>query len=486
MKPPLDRLERVEAWGMASASLAYVYRPTTEEGIIEAFESALRMGKTVALMGGGNSYGDAFQNAENVVVDLSRMKRIISWDPVSGEIECEPGVTIRDLWRYTIEDGWWPPVVSGTSFVTLGGAVAANFHGKNNWHAGPIGEHLASIDVLLTSGKKTTLLPESDEFKATVGGFGLLGAIVSIKLRMRRIYSGSLNVEAISVANWDEAFHAFEQRIDEADYMVGWIDAFASGGKAGRGLIHVANYPNDGADPHPEETLKVRAQELPDTVLGWISRSRLNRLMKPFVNNVGMRLINWAKYRGGKREHGHKVSQPIVAFNFLLDSAPNWKWCYKPGGLIQYQPFIPSDRARVAFEKIIELSQDRGLVPYLAVMKRHRPDSFLLSHAVDGYSLALDYRVTQKNRERVWSLARALDEIVLENGGKFYFAKDSTLTRGMPSLFLGEDAIAKFQELKRRFDPENLLQSELSKRVFGPWELRPSVAEAVEPEAEHA
>jgi FAD/FMN-containing dehydrogenase len=454
---------------MSSSSVAYVYRPVTIDAIVEVFEIARHCGKTVTLKGAGNSYGDAFQNAENIVIDLSRMKRILEFDPITGIVKCEPGVTIQELWHYVIGDGWWPPVVSGTSHITLGGALAANIHGKNNLHEGTIGEHVLSFDLLTANGEITQVDREVEPelFYAVIGSFGLLGVIVSATLQLKRVYSGYLDVQAISVPNFDAAFEAFHANAEHHDYIVAWIDAFASGPRCGRGLIHIADYLKEGDDAHPEESLRVEAQKLPDTVAGWIARSRMWKLMRPWVRPIGMRIVNWAKYTGGKREHGKRYRQSLAAFNFLLDSAPNWKWSYRPGGLVQYQPFIPMDRAKDTFERIITLSQDRGMVPFLAVMKRHRSDSFLLSHAVDGFSLALDYKVTNKNRENFRELIRALDEIVFEAGGKFYFAKDSTLQRGSAKLFLGEAPISKLMALKQRLDPDMLLQSDLSRRIFG-------------------
>lgn len=453
---------------MSSASLSYVYRPSTIGGVRDVFDIARRLGMTIAIKGAGNSYGDAFQNSENIVLDLTRFNRVLSWDPESGVIKCEPGVTIRDLWRYTIDDGWWPPVVSGTSHVTVGGALAANIHGKNNFKSGPIGEHVLRFELMLPTGETFTCsrLENADIFHAAIGGFGLLGVIVSAELQLKKLNSGLLAVRAASVKNWNETFDVFEREQSTSDYLVGWIDCFAGGASAGRGLIHAATYKDYGEDAHPEETLKVATQELSDATYGGIARSRMHRMMRYLVNRFDMRLVNAAKYHLGKREHGKIVSQPIVEFNFLLDSAPNWKWAYKPGSLIQYQCFIPRESAQPVFDEITKLSRERGLPAFLGVMKRHRPDEFLLSHAIDGYSLALDYPVTRATRDRLWRLCADMDEIALSAKGRFYFAKDSTLTPEHARRYLGE-ALERFLELKQRLDPEGLLQTELSKRVLG-------------------
>ncbi len=449
---------------MSSASLSYVFRPSTLDGLIQAMQTAIDNQKTIAFKGSGCSYGDVFQNSENVVIDLTRMNRILEWNPETGIICCEPGVTIKQLWQFIIGDGWWPPVVSGTSLITLGGAISANIHGKNNCSTGPIGDHLVELKLLLPNFDQITCSRETDAelFHAIVGGFGLLGCVTEITLQMKRIFSGNLLVEEHSIPNLSIAFEKFEELTKSSDYVVGWLDAF----NKGRGIIHSANYLSPDDEPHPEETLKLTSQNLPETVAGWISRSKLSSLMKPFVNQIGMRSINALKYRSGKRNNGKKYRQSLNSFNFLLDSAPNWKKSYYPASLIQYQPFVPYQHAEKVFEQLLNISKERGMVPLLAVLKKHRQDDFLLSHSVNGFSLALDYKVREKDREKASQMFRTFNDIVLNAEGKFYFAKDSVLTKGMPSQFLGQDTISRFNQIKNKVDPNHTLTNDLFKRVF--------------------
>jgi decaprenylphospho-beta-D-ribofuranose 2-oxidase len=305
-----------------------------------------------------------------------------------------------------------------------------------------------------------------DLFHAAIGGFGMLGCFLRITLELKRVYSGLLSVEPISSGSFSEMFCVFEERMDSADYLVGWVDCFAAGRQTGRGLVHQANYLAPGEDPAPAQTLRVENQELPDTFLGVLPKSAMWRVMKPFVNNSGVRLVNAAKYHLARRHSGHAMRQSHAAFAFLLDYVPNWKLAYKPGGLIQYQSFIPAAHAEEVFRTQLELSQRRGLAPYLGVLKRHRPDAFLMTHAVDGYSLALDYKVTERTRERVWALAAEMDRIVLQAGGRFYYAKDSTLSRSSLHCYLEEERVRKFLALKSAVDPDSLLQTNLYRRIF--------------------
>ncbi len=465
---PANNLELVESWGRASQGISHVYRPTTVDGLKDLFQLARETGSHVGLRGGGNSYGDAAMNDEHILIDLRRMNRILAWDPKSGVVTMEPGVTLAQLWQYTLEDGWWPPVVTGTMATTIGGCAGLNVHGKNAWQVGPIGDHITSFELLLASGELISCDRgnNSDLFHAAIGGFGVLGCFTSVTMQMKPVYSGLLEVQTESRANLAEMFSYFEENLESSDYIVGWIDAFASGTSLGRGDVHKANYLPQGADPYPNQTMRLDYQHLPDTILGLVPKSIIWMFMRPFMNNLGTRMVNTAKYNAG-RLGGPKVGrQPHAAFHFLLDYVPNWKQAYGRGGLIQYQPFIPKENAQDAFADILKLCQQRGLPNYLTVFKRHRPDDFLMTHGMDGYSMAMDFRITDRNRSRVVSLTQELDEIVLAAKGRFYFAKDSTLHRETTELYLGQDATEKFRALKKQYDPDNLLQSNLWRRLF--------------------
>lgn len=468
---PKDRLEWVEAWGMASRSMAHVWRPSTVDGIRAVFELARRSGRRVAFRGGGNSYGDAFQNREEIVLDLSRMNRVLEWNPETGVIDLEPGVRIADLWRYAIEDGWWPPVVSGTMFTTMGGCLGMNIHGKNAWRVGTFAEHVSEVDLLLPSGELRRVGRESgpELFHGVASGFGMLGAVIRVRLQMKRVYSGMMEVRAYRAANFHEQLELFEDHAAASDYMVGWADCFPSArGTVGRGEMHMARHLKPGEDAMPAQSLRVANQELPDTIMGFFPKSVLHRFMGPFISDWGMQLINMAKFHAQSKPGAAKpYRQSHAAFAFLLDYVPNWKSGYRPGGLIQYQPFVPKAEAGRVFTELIRLSQRRGIVPYLGVTKKHRPDKFLFTHGVDGYSLALDYPVTESNRRRLWSLCAEMNERVLAAGGRFYLAKDSVLTPDVVARYLPAGNLERFQRLKGACDPEGLLTSNLYRRIFG-------------------
>ncbi|MGD2077835.1 MAG: FAD-binding oxidoreductase [Chloroflexota bacterium] len=465
---PLSKLETVKAWGGASQALGYVYRPATLEGLRNVFELAFRTDRTIGLRGAGNSYGDATLNSEQIVLDMSRMNRVLDWDPQSGRMKVEPGVTIRQFWEYALEDGWWPAVVPGTAKPTIGGCAGMNVHGKNAWKAGTIGDHIYEFDMMLPDGKIITCNRELNHelFHAAIGGFGMLGTFTSLTLSLKRVYSGLLEVDALASRNLADMMEQFEEYLPKSDYLVGWIDAIAGGRSLGRGQIHAAHYLAPGVDPYPEQSLRLDKQHLPDTLFGIVPRSIMWRFMRPFMNNLGARLVNFGKYYSARFTDGSRFRQHHVAFHFLLDYLPDWKRSYGKHGLIQYQSFVPAEAAHDTFTAMLTLCQRRGLPNYLTVLKRHKPDDFLISHGLDGYSLAMDFRVTPSRRPRLAALAAELDQIVLEAGGRFYLAKDSTLRPESVRRYLGQETVDRFIELKSRYDPDGILNTNMWRRLF--------------------
>jgi FAD/FMN-containing dehydrogenase len=464
-KLSFDKFIPLENFGHSLRSASYLFRPKSAEDILAVFQLAKANGLTITARGAGRSYNDAALNGGGIVLDLQRMNNILNWDPGSGSITAEPGVTLCQLWQTVLPEGWWPPVVSGTMTTTLGGCLGANIHGKNNFRMGPIGEHVTEFTALLPTGAEVTCSPKKngDLFRAMIGGLGMLGVFTSITLQMKRVHSGLLNVRAWNVQDLETHLHAITEAAPVHNYTVGWLDATARGKGLGRGQLHAADYLAEGEDPDASRTLRVEYQTLPDKFFGLLPKSLLHYFMGPFMNNLGTWGVNSAKYILGRRAKTYRQSH--AAFHFLLDYVPNWELAY--GRLIQYQSFLPKGTALEAWTEILSLSHRRSLPSYLGVTKRHRPDGFLLSHAVDGFSLALDFKVTDSNRSRLSQTLQDFDRIVLEAGGRFYFSKNSETRPETAARFLGEETIAKFRALKKCCDPNGLLESDLFRRVFG-------------------
>ncbi len=463
----------LHGFGRSVGAACRVVAPRDAGEVAALLGQARRLGLAVTARGAGRSYGDASLNARGLVLDLRQMARMLSWDPVAGIADVEPGLTVEGLWRRTIEDGYWPAVVPGTSAPTLGGCAAMNIHGKNNFRVGIFGDHLLDLDLLTASGE--VLRCSRDEnpalFHAAVGGLGLLGVITRLRLRLKRVGSGLLRVEPFAGRSFDHLVDGFEERLDTADYLVGWIDGFASGRQTGRGQGHRADHVDADDDPGGLSasgrplSLHVERQLLPGRIFG-VPSGQVWRLLRLVANDPGWRLVNAAKsWMARVQWASHSFRQSHVAFAFLLDYVPDWWRAYGQGGFIQHQLFIPAGAVRALVPQVLQTCQRRGFPTYLAVLKRHRPDAFLLSHGLDGYSLAMDFPVREGRRPALWALAHEIAERVLDAGGTFYMAKDALLRPQDLARAYGRRLTA-FLELKRQLDPESLFTSDLARRLL--------------------
>lgn len=468
---PLDwRDEDVRGFGMAVGGPARVLRPTTAEQVADAFAAVRRAGGNLALRGAGCSYGDAATNRDGYVLDLSRMNRLLEFDPATGVAVVEPGVTVRDLWRRSIGHGFWPNVVSGTMAVSMGGAAAMNIHGKNAYRVGTFGEHVPWFELLTAGGELLRCSRETQPelFHAVLAGFGMLGCITKLAVATKRVHSGRLRVWGIVARDLDHNLELIESLRGQADYLVSWLDLHGSGVALGRGLLHRADQLAPGEDPEGPCRFEAGLQDVPPNLFGLVPKGWLWPGMWAAVHAQQVLLVNWLKFQAGYREAKHSpYLQTHGAFHFLLDYVPRWQWMTKPGGLIQFQPFVPVGSTSRVLRTLIERCQATGFVPYLGVLKRHRPDPFLMTHGLDGFSLAMDFAVSRHPRRRaeLWRLCQELADVVLDAGGRFYYAKDAVLLASSFQRVHGGAAVDRFRALKARWDPERLLQTDLSRRL---------------------
>ncbi|MCY2958452.1 MAG: FAD-binding oxidoreductase [Planctomycetota bacterium] len=470
MNSKIWREEMVRGWGMAVGGMAKVLRPTTAEQVADAFGEVRALGGAMALRGSGCSYGDAALASGGRVLDLSAMNQILAFDPIRGIARVEPGVTIRKLWQHTIAFGWWPKVVPGTSAVSCGGAAAMNIHGKNNFAMGTFGESVLAFTLLTPHGELLRCSREqnADVFFAAISGFGMLGCFTELTIELKRVHSGRLKVAAIVARDLAHNLQILEDMRGAADYLVSWLNLHASGRALGCGVMHRADQFEPGEDPEGLRYFDPALQDVPTSMFGVVPKGWLWPGMWAATNLGMVRAINWAKFKAAPLEaRGSPYVQSHGAFHFLLDYVPRWHWMTKPGGLVQFQPFVPYATGELVLRTVIEECQKAKLVPYLGVLKRHRPDPFLMTHSVDGYSLAMDFAVSTKKQKRaqLWGLCQRLAEVVLQAGGRFYYAKDAMLLESSFARVHGAAATQQFRALKQRLDPQRMLQTDLSRRL---------------------
>ena len=451
------------SWGGGQGASAILAQVVDVEELSEVIHYAHHNGRRIALRGSGNSYGDAALG-NDIVVDISVLTDFFDWSEEQQILDIGSGVTISDIWRFALPQGYWPHVVPGTMFPTVGGALGHNIHGKNAWKVGTFGEFVQSFEMVTATGETKLINRDSSPelFHAVIGSAGLLGVITRIQLGLRKVATGWVDVEPVAVRHFDDLFECFEDRLDTADYLVGWLDGFATGAALGRGLVHAANYVQH--DESASSGLTIADQELPTRLFGVIPKSLMWMGLWPFNHRTGMRFVNAAKYWMGVREHHLGVyRQSLVAFSFLLDYVPGWKRAYGQQGLLQWQCFVPKEEAPAVFRQIFERLQAAQLESFLAVFKRHRRDPFLISHGVDGYSLALDFPARWLGQLR--PILKQLEDLVLTAQGRFYLAKDSMMEPECFARYIGDDALHRLASLRDEFDPNRVFQTQMSHRL---------------------
>jgi decaprenylphospho-beta-D-ribofuranose 2-oxidase len=452
----------VTNWSMTERSPCYVFKARDIAGIRHALTTARACGLSVIPYGAGHSYTDAALNTGGGIIDVTGMRRILSWDPERGIMQVEPGVTMRDVVRVALADRWWPAVTPSTADATIGGCVAMNVNGKNAWKCGSFGEHLLSLTVLLASGQVLTLSPESDPqlFQAFVGSAGLLGIITSITLQLQRIPSGRVDILVRSAASLSEIFTIFQEE-QSADYLEAWVDGFAGGRYRGRGIVTCTKY----SDVCDGESLQSHKSRVPDQLKQGFARCA-GKLCRPAVKR-GVRIANsvmywWSKWWDRKvirqRSLFHCTYYPTAAFTGYRTLLPH--------GTETFQAFIPRSQAEVLFKEIMRRSQENNFMPLWCVIKQHRQDPFLLSYQVDGFSLEVNYQIASQTAQLLHKMLRELMDLVIAAGGGFYLAKDSLLTNAHYRRSIGDAAVEAFLHLKQRYDPDTLFQSNLFRRVF--------------------
>jgi decaprenylphospho-beta-D-ribofuranose 2-oxidase len=419
--------ERVEGFGLYNFSVSPVHRPSSVEELAAVLAGCRVRGETPVFRGAGRSYGDAALNPDGPVVELTRLSEIRNLDAETGLVRAGAGLTLGGLWKASIPKGLWPPVVTGTMHVTLGGAVAVNVHGKNGWKRGTIGDHLESVTVLRANGSLEEVAAGTPAMGDVVGNARAADPVVEVALHLKRARSGYLDVEAFATKDIASTLAGIDGAKDDWEYVVGWMDCWAAGRSLGRSVVHVANE----HVPAPGEPAGFSVEEqVADIKTGPLPVPLLLLGLKLTARGPQMRLVNSAKFLAGRLAGRARYRQSLVAYSFLLDYVPGWNEAYRPGGFIQYQMFVPKETAEEAFSRALVLQQEAEVVSSLAVVKRHRADASPRGYAPDGFSLAMDFPVTRGNAGRLIRLCRGFDRVLLETGGRAYRAKDCVGTVG--------------------------------------------------------
>lgn len=437
-------------WGRTAPSTAMVVQPNAADEAARLLQGPLS-GRAVAFRGLGRAYGDAAQSAGGTVIETTRMTRVVDLDVDTGILRAEAGLSIDALLRHVVPAGWFIPVTPGTRMVTLGGAVAADIHGKNHHRDGSIGAHVKSLRLITPDGAAKELARGAPLFDATLGGMGLTGLIVEVTLQLLRISSAYMRVETSRARGLDALMSTLDEHDRRYRYSVAWIDCLRSSGPLGRGVV-------TSGDHVEEDHLRGRQA---DTPLSFDPRVRLRApagMPSRLLNRTSVRAFNEVWFRRAPAAPCSTIEH-ASAFFHPLDSVADWNRIYGRSGFVQYQYVVPFG-AEDMVHRSIRLLADAGTASFLAVLKRFgRQGSGLLSFPMPGWTLALDIPI----RPGLVDLLARLDRLVLEAGGRLYLAKDARMPRSM--LESGYPELERFRAIRRELDPERRIETDLSRRL---------------------
>ena len=443
-----DAAAMLTGWGRTAPTRAQVGCPASVMDVMAAVASAGPRG--VLARGMGRSYGDAAQNAGGLVLTLRRLDAISPIEAVSGELTCGAGVSLDALLRHSVPRGWFVPVTPGTRQVSLGGAVAADVHGKNHHSDGSLGRHVTRLELVDGRGELRRLTPDDELFWATVGGMGLTGVITSVTVRMIRIDSAWMAVETRRTADLDDTMASLVGGDTVHRYSVAWIDCLARGSGLGRGVV-------TSGEHLPAAQLEGAAREQP---LSFAPHTRLTAPPWAPGGLLGRRCVsafNELYYRQAPRS-AEQATVHLAEYFHPLDAIAHWNRLYGRPGFVQYQ-FVTPGAATV--HAVLKLLQHADAPVLLAVLKRFGPASGApLSFPAPGWTLALDIPA------RAPGLAAALDaadRLVLDSGGRVYLAKDARIARTVFAAMYPE--LDRWRQLRTAADPHGVFTSDLARRL---------------------
>ena len=426
------------SWGMYPKIKNTVFKFTKEETLKETINEH----DELIPHGNGRSYGDSALSSN--IINVKPKDYFIGFDEKKGLLHIQAGVLLSEILESFIPRGWFLKVTPGTKLITVGGAIASDVHGKNHHVEGCFSECVQEFKIMLADGEVVTCSKETtpELFKATCGGMGLTGVILTAKIYLKKINSQYIDQTTIKTKNLKETFEAFEE-YSHKPYSVAWIDCLAKGDEAGKCLLMVGDFRNDG-------NLKYKTKKQKSIPFNFPSFA---------LNNWSVRAFNWLYY-GKVKERISKQKVDIDIFFYPLDAIGHWNRIYGKNGFTQYQFILPKETSYQGLEEILSAISKSGKGSFLAVLKLYgKANENYLSFPMEGYSLALDFKI----EKGLFELLDRLDEIVVKYKGRIYLTKDVRVSK--ETFEKGYPEIEKFRIFRKENGMSEKFASLQSKRV---------------------
>ena len=426
------------SWGMYPNIENRVFKFNEQKGL----KSIISEHDDLIPYGNGRSYGDSALSTN--IIHVKPKDYFINFDEEQGLLHVQSGVLLSEILEAFVPRGWFLKVTPGTKLITVGGAIASDIHGKNHHVEGCFSECVKEFEIMLADGEIVRCSKEKtpELFKATCGGMGLTGVILDAKIYLKKINSQYIDQTTIKTKNLKETFDAFEEYSDKP-YSVAWIDCLAKGDSIGKCLLMVGDFRNDG-------NLKYKKKKQLSIPFNFPSFA---------LNNWSVRAFNWLYY-GKAKEGVSKQKVDIDTFFYPLDAIGHWNRIYGKNGFTQYQFILPKETSYVGLEEILTAISDSGKGSFLAVLKLYgKANDNWLSFPIEGYSLALDFKI----EKGLFELLDKLDEIVVKHKGRIYLTKDVRVSK--ETFEKGYPQIETFRAYRKENKMDETFQSHQSKRV---------------------
>ncbi len=428
----------VSGWGNYPVTESRVSRFQSETSL----QNYIRETDEFIPFGNGRSYGDSALSAN--ILKINPHHYFLDFDKIHGSLHVQAGVMLSEILDVIIQQGWFLKITPGTRFITVGGAIASDVHGKNHHIAGCFSESVEMFHLMLPDGRivECSKQKNTDLFHATCGGMGLTGVILDARISLLKINSSHINQTTVKTRNLEETFQVFHEYKD-SPYSVAWIDCLSSGRETGKSLFMAGEFSDDG-------DIDYRVK---------------NNISVPFyfpafvLNTYTVKAFNYLYYKKVRQ----KISEQTVdidAYFYPLDNINSWNRIYGRKGFLQYQIVLPLETSKKGLEQILRQVSASGKGSFLAVLKLFgKANSNWLSFPMEGYSLALDFKI----ENGLFKLLDALDEIVLQHGGRHYLAKDARLQRKF--FERGYPKVGEFRALRKKYGMDTVFNSFQSRRL---------------------
>jgi FAD/FMN-containing dehydrogenase len=439
--------ETLSGWGNIPATTSQVFYPQTARDIRAALDS----GKILP-RGLGRSYADQATNREHHILKMEKMNHFLAFDAEKGILHCEAGVSLEEIIDHLAPRGWFPLITPGTKFITIGGAIANDVHGKAHHADGSFVNCVYDFTILLANGEivRASREENADLFWANFGGLGLLGTILTATIQLRKIETTYFVQKSVAARNLDEMLAAIDVSEQSYTSSVAWIDSMAKGKNLGRGVLTMGNHALLSDLPP-----KLRTNPLK---LGKKAKLAVPFYLPSFtLNTLTVKILNTALYI--MQKNGAPIAH-YDKFFYPLDMINNWNRGYGKRGFIQYQFVLPMEKGPENIRKILTEITQSNCVPFLNVLKKFgKGQGGLLSFPFEGYTFAIDFPITKQLKP----FTQKLDKMVLDMGGRIYLGKDAYLDE--PTFKAMYPQHKDWQEIKKKYDPRDVFSSDLSRRI---------------------